>query len=36
MANAQGGVDFRLLLMVVLVAVLASGAGFLLGLWLGG
>lgn len=28
--------NLRILLLVLLVAALASGAGFLLGLWLGG
>lgn len=35
MSDRAGIINFRLLLMVVLVAVLATGAGFAVGLWLG-
>jgi hypothetical protein len=35
MPNQSGAINFRLLLLVLLVAVAASGAGFLVGLWLG-
>ncbi len=36
MPNRTGVVDFRLLLWVIVVAAAAAGAGFLMGLWLGG
>lgn len=36
MPNREGAVDFRFLLLVLLVVVLATGAGFLVGHWLGG
>ena len=31
----MGAINFRVLLLVLLIVVVASGVGFLIGLWLG-